>query len=123
MSSAAAVSCSTVVLSATKARISTRSSTRCSALLMLSATRPNRPNANSEKAIVVTLSALSSGARRNAVDRRAKGGHQSTSTSMFGDVGRVEDDLAVIQLDGAEVGAAHQLEVVRRHQHGRAATN
>ena len=51
---------------------------------MFSATRPNRPNANSEKAIVVMLSALSSGARRKAMSAVAKGQHQSTSTSMFG---------------------------------------
>ncbi len=68
MSPAAAAIAWASVPSATKARISTRSSTCCSAARMLSATRPNSPNANSENAIVVMLSALSSGARPNAAE-------------------------------------------------------
>ena len=48
-----------------------RAPRRCaSASRMLSATRPNRPSANSEKAIVATPRALSSGARRNAAAPR-----------------------------------------------------
>jgi len=35
---------------------------------MLMATSPNNPNANSEKAMVMTPSALNSGARREAVN-------------------------------------------------------
>ena len=93
-----------------------------SALRMLSATRPNSPKANSEKAIVVMLSALSSGARLKREQRLAKRElHQSDlQLRCSRDVGRVEDDLAAIQLERAELGAANELEVVRRHQHRRA---
>ena len=118
MSSAAAAIVSTVVPSATNARISTRSSTlRRARCLMLSATRPNSPNANSENAIVVTLNTLSSGARRKASNAVAKREHQSTLRLDARRVGRIEHELAVIQLDRAVIGAANELEVVRRHDH------
>src|SRR6185312_7159189 len=63
MSPTAAETASIGVPSARKARISTRSSTCLSASLTLSATSPNRPNANKLNAMVSTLSTLSSGAR------------------------------------------------------------
>ena len=76
---------------------------------MFSATRPNSPKANSENAIVVTLSALSSGARRNAVERGAEARASVCLHCERRHVRRVEHDLAVIQLDAAELGAADEL--------------
>src|SRR3712207_2001097 len=99
-----------------KARTSTRCSTRSSAPRMFTATSPNRPRANSEKAMVVMLRALSSGARRKAMSASRKasltfphGGHHLL---------RVVDHLAAVDFHGAVVRAADQVEVVRGHQNG-----
>ena len=64
------------------ATTSTRSSTPRSASRRLSATRPNRPTVNSEKAIVVIESAESSGARRKDEQRLAEEQPHATSSSL-----------------------------------------
>src|SRR5258708_1065551 len=70
-----------------KARISTRSSTVFKASRMLMATRANKPNANSEKAIVVMLRRLSRGARRKTARSDAKALIAYSSTVMREGVG------------------------------------
>ncbi len=64
MSPMAAAMDSGVVESLRNARISTRDSIACSVLRMFSATSENSPKAKSEKAMVVMLRRLSTGARR-----------------------------------------------------------
>ena len=60
---------------------------------MFSATRPNSPNANSENAIVVTLSTLSSGARRNAVSAVRSASIRLDLRFDARRVGGIEDEL------------------------------
>src|ERR1019366_9946210 len=143
MSPSAALVASALVPSTTKARISTRSSSCPSWRRMFSATRPNKPNANSENAIVVTLRMLSTGARLKArkASRQASlmgcswaahGLLMGCSWAAHGSIrarrgcggsvlGGIEHDRAVVQLDRPALRAADQLELVRRHDHRRAA--
>src|SRR5690349_16076115 len=93
---------------------------------MLRTTSPNRPTAKSEKAIVVTLNALSSGARRKAKNASRAAGIveillREPLDRGLGRLRRIEHDLSTIQFDRAIIGATNQLEIVRRHDDAGAA--
>ena len=115
-----------VVPSVTNARISTRSSTPSSASRMLSATSPKSPKANSEKAIVVTLSALRSGARRTEriASRRASlttdpRWRACPTDAARAPASRTRSGRGPARWCGSPC-SADELEVVRRHEHRRA---
>src|SRR6185437_4747384 len=126
MSPIAVLDASTGVPSAMNARISTRFSIACNASRMFTATSPNSPNANSEKAIVTTPSTLSSGARRNAekASRRAIIAGSRSYRVLVVMTWRLLDrwgfravihETPVVQLDRAVFSAPYQVEIVGRH--------